>query len=383
MKQLPVTQNGKIDSAALSKMAKPLQQQEYVAATNKSEHIMLEVLSSELHLDIKTISMSANFFDIGGHSLSLLNIVQKLNDNGVQSSIKQFYEYETLKEICSASSGAENYSENDSLLKLNTSTKGTPLYLVHPMGGRADCYKQLAKHLENIAPVFGIQAPFVANRDFSFTSLFELAEYYAHAILMKQPEGPYRLGGWSVGGLLAQKIVHVLNQAGKEVEYFVGLDSFMIMPYQQQSSDFEALKKVVATVRKEKDIGESFFPRGIENKSLKQQIDITIKLLKLDDSETSKQQLIQSFTFGINFFKAKISLSPQNISKKSILFIAKNNTNKQLIKDGWKKAICSAINDYKYVEARHLHILEGESFIQIADKILSDLNNIDLINKRA
>ncbi|MBL4659209.1 MAG: hypothetical protein JKY19_02550, partial [Alcanivoracaceae bacterium] len=51
--------------------------------------------------------------------------------------------------------------------------------------------------------------------------------------------------------------------------------------------------------------------------------------------------------------------------------------------EGWEKAIMPLSTcDYEYGEGRHLYIMEGDSSIQITDKILSDLNNIDLINKR-
>jgi thioesterase domain-containing protein len=69
--------------------------------------------------------------------------------------------------------------------------------------------------------VYGVQAPFYTE-DWWPGDLSELAADYAARIRTVQPVGPYRLIGWSVGGLIATEVARVLARDGGDVP-FVGL----------------------------------------------------------------------------------------------------------------------------------------------------------------
>ncbi|MGW0191761.1 alpha/beta fold hydrolase, partial [Streptomyces sp. NPDC003362] len=101
-----------------------------------------------------------------------------------------------------------------------------PLFGIHPAGGIAWCYAGLAARLGPGQPVYGIQARGLAGDEPLPRTLQEEAEDYAERIREVRPHGPYRLLGWSVGGVLAHTVAVLLQQAGEEVELLALLDAF-------------------------------------------------------------------------------------------------------------------------------------------------------------
>ena len=366
---LPLTLSNKVDNKALAALdSRNTIKIDYLAPKTKDQKILINILSDILAIAKEKISMHHNFFDIGGNSLSLILVTNQLKKAGLNINIKQFYESASLIDIFNK----QDNSSHAALIKLNDTQIGAAIYLIHPMGGRVDCYNDLASNIGD-TQVYGIQAPFTFGDTFEYTDLIQLAQYYVQVIISNQPTGPYRLGGWSVGGLIAQQMVQVLNSMGETVEDFVALDSFMIMPSAQKKNNFEALKEIAAFAIGEKHLNENFYPKDIKSKEFTEQLEITANILLLDDdSDTSQQQVINGLKFGINFLKAKISLSPQTISKKAVLFIAQENPDKALLLKGWEAAIASE-TEFVEVEGKHLHMLEGDSLLKISNKIKDGL----------
>jgi amino acid adenylation domain-containing protein len=104
--------------------------------------------------------------------------------------------------------------------------KGTesPLYLVHPVGGNVLCYAELARQLGEDQPVYGLQSLGLSG-GVPQETVEEMAASYVAAVQAAQPAGPYRLGGWSIGGVIAYEMARQLREGGHEVELLALLDS--------------------------------------------------------------------------------------------------------------------------------------------------------------
>ncbi|HEV7514934.1 MAG TPA: thioesterase domain-containing protein, partial [Thermoanaerobaculia bacterium] len=99
-----------------------------------------------------------------------------------------------------------------------------PLYLVHPVGGNVLCYAELARGLGENQPVYGLQSLGLAGGAPQET-VETMAASYVAAVKAAQPEGPYRLGGWSIGGVIAYEMAQQLRASGDEVALLALLDS--------------------------------------------------------------------------------------------------------------------------------------------------------------
>jgi len=95
-----------------------------------------------------------------------------------------------------------------------------PLFCVHPIGGEVVAYRELARHLGGGVPVYGVQSP-----DPPIDDLREMAAHYLAAIREVQPAGPYRLLGWSMGGIAAYEMARQLAEREETVEVLALLDA--------------------------------------------------------------------------------------------------------------------------------------------------------------
>ncbi|MFI8872696.1 acyltransferase domain-containing protein [Streptomyces sp. NPDC055243] len=101
--------------------------------------------------------------------------------------------------------------------------RGTPLFLAHAAGGTSEVYARLAARLSGTRPVYGFDR-LVAPED-----LQPRAEHFAERIRALSPNGPWLMGGWSYGGLLAQEAARLLTPHGT-VKALVLLDSVLPLP---------------------------------------------------------------------------------------------------------------------------------------------------------
>jgi thioesterase domain-containing protein len=96
--------------------------------------------------------------------------------------------------------------------------------VLRPGGGNVFCYTDLARHLGEGQPVYGIQAR-ESNQDLAaHTRIEAMAAEYVEAVRAFQPAGPYRLGGWSMGGILAFEMARQLRQQGQEIALLALID---------------------------------------------------------------------------------------------------------------------------------------------------------------
>jgi thioesterase domain-containing protein len=101
-----------------------------------------------------------------------------------------------------------------------------PFFCVHAIGGAVFSYIELAQSLGPDQPFYALQARGLDGRSQPFDDLEEMAAEYVRAIRTVQPEGPYRLGGWSFGGAVAFEMARQLRAAGDRVELLALLDSW-------------------------------------------------------------------------------------------------------------------------------------------------------------
>ncbi|WP_444543785.1 thioesterase domain-containing protein [Nocardia camponoti] len=111
------------------------------------------------------------------------------------------------------------------LLPLRPAGDASPLFAIHPAGGLAWFYGGLVGHLDPARPVYGLQDPHVVAGEELATSIEELADRYVAEIRAVQPEGPYHLLGWSLGGEIAHAVATALQAQGQQVGLLAMMDA--------------------------------------------------------------------------------------------------------------------------------------------------------------
>lgn len=112
------------------------------------------------------------------------------------------------------------------VVHLGGSGTATPVYLVHALHGDIQGFRDLAACLGADQPVYGLRAPGLEEGETPVSSIAELAGLHVRALRRQQPYGPYRLVGWSLGGVIAYEMARRLRQAGAQVAPLLLLDSY-------------------------------------------------------------------------------------------------------------------------------------------------------------
>ena len=111
------------------------------------------------------------------------------------------------------------------LLQLQLGGPERPLFCIHPAGGSSTVFGSIAQHLPDGLPVYGLQAKALSDPSAGHSSIREMAGCYLEAMRGVQPQGPYRLLGWSFGGVVLQEMTAQLEAQGQTLEIGILLDS--------------------------------------------------------------------------------------------------------------------------------------------------------------
>ena len=120
------------------------------------------------------------------------------------------------------------------LTPLQVRDGGPTLYFVHPAGGALFWYLALLKHLGNGYNAYGLQGHGLYGDQTPLTSIPAMAQAYVAAIKTRQPNGPYTLAGYSMGGVIAFEVAQQLQAQGDRVARLFLLDAYLYterLPY--------------------------------------------------------------------------------------------------------------------------------------------------------
>jgi amino acid adenylation domain-containing protein len=227
--QLPLTPNGKLDRKALPV---PLAQasNQYVAPLTELEQALAKVWQDVLK--IERVGMTDNFFELGGDSILSLQVLAKsrsLKKLGFSMKLRDLMQKPTIAELTAVPD--EVPVRRSPILAMNAEVDGVaPLFCIHAGFGTVFDYEPLARAMEGKRRVLALQSPLLLQS--SLDGLAEqdmstMASEYVGYIRERQPEGPYSLLGWSLGGTLALLIAGLLEGQGQIVKYLGVLDAFV------------------------------------------------------------------------------------------------------------------------------------------------------------
>jgi thioesterase domain-containing protein len=101
-----------------------------------------------------------------------------------------------------------------------------PFFCVHGAGGNVLNFRDLARAMHPEQPFYGVQASGIDGVSPPHETIEEMAEAYVAEIRELQPGGPYLLGGYSGGGIVAFEMARRLTALGQEVGLLAFIDTF-------------------------------------------------------------------------------------------------------------------------------------------------------------
>jgi len=225
---LPRTERGKLDRSALPAPADTTGSK---GPRTDFERVVVGIFQRAL--DLPEIGIDADFFAMGGDSLVaeaiIATISEELDVPASRLSTAMLAENPTPEAFARAIREERGRSIK-TLVALRRGGSEPPFFLVAGAGGVAAGFRPLASRLPDGVPVWGLQANGLENRALPDWSVRRMARRHLATVRELQPAGPYRLGGHSMGGLIALEMAQQLRRAGEEVELLAILDSFPPAP---------------------------------------------------------------------------------------------------------------------------------------------------------
>ncbi|MFI6442573.1 amino acid adenylation domain-containing protein, partial [Streptomyces sp. NPDC050759] len=234
--RLPLTPHGKLDRSALPVPDFRSRNRAGRGPRNPVERALCAVFAEVL--GIEQVSIDDNFFELGGHSLLALRLIGRAREAaGVEWSVKQLFTTPTVAGLTSGRSESASDGLMLPVVRLRPTGSRPPLWCVHPGSGLGWSYTGLLPYVPREFPVFALQSPGLQAADWQPGSLSHLVSDYTDRILTEQPEGPYRLLGWSFGGTVAHAVAVRLREAGHTVDLLAAIDSWPTRPADPSDKD--------------------------------------------------------------------------------------------------------------------------------------------------
>ncbi|HEU4507241.1 MAG TPA: amino acid adenylation domain-containing protein [Pyrinomonadaceae bacterium] len=224
--ELPLTPNGKIDRRALLAHGETsLSQHEAYVAPRDNVELQLVQMWEDL-LRTHPIGVTDNFFDLGGHSLIAVNLMNRIENRFQrQLPLATLFQRATIEQLAEVLRQQQDTVTQSSLVQIRAGS-AKPLFCVHAVGGTVLGYHKLAHLLGPDQAVYGLQARGLYAEEEPHTRIEDMAAEYMEALRVVQPHGPYLLAGHSMGGVIAFEMSQQLQQQGEQVALLALIDSW-------------------------------------------------------------------------------------------------------------------------------------------------------------
>ncbi len=258
--EFPLNTSGKIDRSRLPVPADltSATAEVHEAPATETEATLARLFADVLHA--RLVGPTDNFFAIGGNSLLVMRLLDLIGTHtGADLSPGSIFLHPTPRQLASHLGDAVSQKASaDPLIKLSHGVAEQPLILIHAVGGTVFDYSTLAAELAESYQAHGLQSPGLQSPGLQSPGLTpagnnpamlsDLVKEYTKIIRAAFPDGPYRLAGWSMGGVIAYEMTRELEAAGVAVELLALFDPPYAIPSTRQVSAAELAAQFVADV---------------------------------------------------------------------------------------------------------------------------------------
>jgi amino acid adenylation domain-containing protein len=227
---LPMTPNGKVDRRALPSPKLTASSTDnpnhtYVPPRDEWEATLAGIW--EKVLAVSPLGVTANFFELGGDSLSAITVMCEIEAiYGGDIPLSLLFRNSTIEGVAATLRNRQSFGRTSPLVPFRANGSKPPFFL----GGSNPRFADLARLLGPDQPVYALdvymfQEQQLTSGNSTCTDIGAIANYFTEQIQALQPRGPYFLGGGCEGGIVALEIATQLQQRGQEVAMLAMLDT--------------------------------------------------------------------------------------------------------------------------------------------------------------
>ena len=227
--RISLTRHGSVDRESLRSVPVRLDGQRHQAREpTDALELQLTRLWSDV-LGVPVVDTRRSFFQLGGQSLLAVRLAWRVERHfGIPVAVESLFLEPTIEgfaRLLRTQAGGDELWK--SLVAVQPRGRLRPLFCMPPLGFTVTQYRALSERLGSDQPVYACQGrPLHEWHSPARMTLQQLAAADIQDIKTVQPRGPYRLAGWSSGGLLAFEMAQQLRQADEQVEVLAMFDTW-------------------------------------------------------------------------------------------------------------------------------------------------------------
>jgi acyl transferase domain-containing protein len=201
-------------------------------------------------LGVDAPGLDEDFFELGGHSLLAVRLFARIHKEfGIDLELATLLSAGSVRKLAAivreelslpepSDEPVRSVAARKGQHVVPIQTEGTRpnLFLVHGAGGNVLGFRDLSHYFGKDQPLYGLQARGVDGKQPPHETIAEMAAAYLAEVREVQPHGPYYLGGYSGGGVIAYEMAQLLRAVGEPVAYVGMIDSWC--PQMPQRSKF-------------------------------------------------------------------------------------------------------------------------------------------------
>jgi thioesterase domain-containing protein/acyl carrier protein len=322
-------------------------------------------------LSVQINSLKDNFFQIGGDSMLVVQLLSQIETVfGVSLGLQTLLEAPTIAQLTAILVEKLRLltTVEPLLIKLKSGNSSPSLFLIHPIEGHVLGYRNLVEQLHYEGPIYGIQASHTP-----LHTIETIAHEYVQAIRALQPEGPYNLLGASFGGILAYEMAYQLqNDYGQQIPLLCLVDAPCpsSVPFNGDSELF-MVEFLLALIKGDAAPSKA----AIHSLSHKERIAQLMTSLGLEALSLQKQQEI--FAQIRRHWSALQTYHPKNYKGDLLFFEAQDRfsrMNETSLGLTWKSLVSNPISVYE-ISGSHTTLLKNTQLAKALNRYFSSLKS--------
>ncbi|EZH71974.1 hypothetical protein ATO12_04980 [Aquimarina atlantica] len=390
-------------------MSKDASEKSSMKPKEKIDLFFKQEIALQLKKSVLDIANNQNFIDLGMSSIGLISMIAQINDllhisispailfdySDIQKLTeylvdnyagkienllvtkdkKQFFKQYSSPELKEEKVNSAGF---DNMVAMNVKGEKEPIFAVPGADGNMIPLQHLVHALGKEQPFYGIEAIGLGKKALSFKSVKEIAEFNIATIKKVKPKGPYRLLGFSNGGIIAYEMARILLSNNEKVSSLILLDT--ISPLQPSIDIFDDLVEGIKAVF----INSSGQILDIDVEELKKVpedkiIDYFYNNIKDLGFNFPKEQLAISINTALVNDKNCRSYKPLGLpSKIDVILIKATEGYTEVYKNapedyGWNELLQKPAHIYS-IKANHFSIIDRDNSKKIAKKINTFFN---------
>lgn len=223
--KFPINTNGKIDRKNLPLPARD--RSDLRPLEGEMEHKVAELFCQILSISMEYVGADSSFFELGGDSIQIMRLCAEIGKS-LHKDVPpaRIYENPTVRSMASILAGTSSEAPLDYVYSSHEDK--APLVFIHTGSTGSEAYYALANDIRDCCSFSVIEQYNIYHPDDIREGIPAIAAKYIEILKQRQPKGPYNLGGWCYGGMIAYEMACQLKEAGEDMGNLILIDAYIM-----------------------------------------------------------------------------------------------------------------------------------------------------------